>query len=211
MHCAAGGGEDIDGLRHDIVNSLQHCLGNHERCRPYFCSTEGGSQSSSQIDSPEVINAAQRLLDNLALNADKLRNAETSNKAENFFSLASKIIMGKRENITNRGNYSLRIFVAILLYNDGFTWSIGSFEKFTGRRQGIIFNSYASQRDKQREYSARHAAKPEAVQKRYAVKITEEVSYGPGLQKSVTQAMLSAKKLEFTVSLLDMKIQLNSN
>lgn len=201
QHCAAGGGQDVNGLRHDIANTLQHCLGNHQRCRPYFCNTEGGSQGNSQMDNSDVINAAQRLLDNLALNADRLKHGYTSNKAENFFSLKSKLIIGKRENLSNRGNYSLRVLVTILLYNDGFEWSAtGCFEEFSGRALGDTFQKYATQRNNQRQYSSRHALKPEAIEKRYAVRIVNDVHYGPGLQTVPTSSMVATKKLEYMVS-----------
>lgn len=200
LHCAAGNGKDVIGLHHDIANSLQHCLGNHARCRPYFCSGEGGSQTFTQSND-DVFKSAQRLLDNLALSAERLKNADTSNKAENFFSLKAKLIMGKRENLCNRGNYSLRVLVTILLYNDGFEWGkSGSFEEFTGRTLATVFDKYASQRNKQRQYSAMHALKPEAILKRYEAKPIAELNYGPGLQKNPSVSDVASKKMEFAVS-----------
>jgi hypothetical protein len=31
---------DISGLAHDILNSIDHVLDNHEKCQPYFCNQD---------------------------------------------------------------------------------------------------------------------------------------------------------------------------
>lgn len=198
IYCSLHGGIDVEGLIHDILNVFNHCIGVHNQCREYFCRRENEPEKSKVFEnSTDLVDAVNRILQNLAANAEKLKHGYTTNKAENFFSIVSKMILGKRENLCGRGNYALRILFSVLLYNEGYNWPIEWFKSFTGNAPNTNFKKYAQQRNKQRIHSAKSAQRPEASQRRYAR--PEERSYGENKQAVVSDADIAIKKQEYNV------------
>lgn len=205
-HCASNGGVDWRGLAYDILNLILHCYGIHTKCRSYFCKhPKDGCESNHDYDvlkkNTEVFNAVMKLITNLAQNAEKLKDGFTTNIAESFFSIVAKQILGKRENLCCRGNFTLRFNVAILLKNEGYSWATPYFEKFTKRKLGPVYEKYAKQRDKQRAHAKNSAMRPEAKARRYNPPVSRltETSYGPSAQH-INAESIRNKKMEFEVS-----------
>lgn len=198
MYCALHGGIDVEGLILDILNVFNHCIGKHTNCRAYFCRREDEPEKSIIFENAtDLVNAVDRILQNLAANAERLKHGLTTNKAENFFSIVAKMILGKRENLCGRGNYALRVLFSILLYNEGYSWPSKWMQKFTGKTTNKNFQKYAEQRDKQRVYTAKSAQRPEASQKRY--NRPEEKCYGENKQPVISDTIMSNKKQQYQV------------
>lgn len=63
LHCAATRGTDVEGLRHDIRNSLSHVVGELDNCRRYFCNRQKAVESTSALkDDENVMNFVQTLI-----------------------------------------------------------------------------------------------------------------------------------------------------
>lgn len=202
-YCAKNGGKDWKGLAKDILNVIRHCYGIHTHCRSYFCSKAKDNDTTHDYEvlknNKEVFDAVQKIMINLAQNAEKLKDGLTTNIAESFFNMVAKQILGKRVNLCSRGSFTLRFLIAILLKNEGYKWAAPYFETFTKRKLGPVYEKYANQRNKQRVHAKNSALRPEAKARRNCpIKSSAEMSYGPNAQHLTTEA-LAQKKAEFQV------------
>lgn len=187
MHCAKNGGSDVEGLRHDLRNTIFHVLGVHDGCRSYFCSKDQ-PQDNSQIDTVKndinVFNSAQSLLENLAAEADRLRFGKSTNIAESFMNMIAKLNLGKRENLCGRGSYSLRVLVAICLRNEGYSWASNAFPTFIGAAANPAYVKYTERREKQKQYTNKSVSR-ETYKKGCTKTFQLERSYGSDVTKNI--------------------------
>jgi hypothetical protein len=110
-------------LAEDIVNCPSHILGNHIKCKPYFCKNIGSVSSTFNELSvapagKEVIAACHRL----ANRSQRLIYNITSNSAESFMAVMAKCTSGKRINFGKRGSYNRRSFSAVMAFDNGSFW-----------------------------------------------------------------------------------------
>lgn len=203
LHCAQEGGDDVDGLRHDIQNSLNHVFGCHDDCRDYFCDKQNSPEALELLKSDEnVYSAVHNVLESVAAEADRLRLGESTNVAENFMSVIVKFIMGKRLNICSRGSYSLRVLIAILQYNEGYGWAKDAIAPFTGRaKHPPAYLKYVEKRDSKRVLTS--MLKQKGFQKGCTRAVLKEVDYCPEVSaipsKSDEADAVLRKKLEYQV------------
>lgn len=180
MHCSNMGGTDVEGLRHDLRNTIFHVFGVHDGCRSYFCrNDEPSSNGPIQIlrSDNHVYNSALNLLENLAADADRLRYGLSTNIAENFMGTITKFNLGKRENLCGRGSYSLRVLIAICLRNEGYSWAREAYPKFSGGSANPQYLKYAAKRERQKQYTEKSVSR-ESYKKGCTKKLLVERSYG---------------------------------
>lgn len=206
LHCADEGGTDVDGLRHDIQNSLNHVFGCHDNCREYFCTKQNSPEPLELLKSDEsIFNAVHGLLETVAAEADRLRFGESTNFAENFMSVIVKFIMGKRLNICSRGAYSLRVLISILQYNEGYGWAKNAFAPFMGRATlPPAYLKYVEKRDAKRLLTSR--LKKGGFQKGCTKAVRMEVDYCPEISavpSNVDEAeKVVRKRIEYQVFII---------
>lgn len=165
-HCRDTGGFDWIGLAHDILNIFNHVLGRHGECRAYFCTKKGHDSDDDLItlqSNEKVYNAALKILESVAAEAEKLRLGFETNTAENAFTVAAKKVAGKRINFSNLGSYSRRFNLMILQRNGGYDSTRHLIQKFTGRNPGPIYNQYVEKRENQKKWTNKAKAKPDHV------------------------------------------------
>lgn len=109
-------------MSEDILNTPNHIFGDHSKCKPYFCQKTGPNEftkfSITQLGK-EVIAAFQRL----ANRSHRLIRNVTSNYAESYMGIMSKMISGKRINFAQRDGYANRCASAVFSYNYNSFWA----------------------------------------------------------------------------------------
>lgn len=95
-NCRDGGGIDVDGLRHDIRNIIYHVYGEHANCRTYFCDKpEAASKMEILKSNEKVFESVSKLMERVAVEADRLRLGLETNAAERAFSSDAKYVAEK--------------------------------------------------------------------------------------------------------------------
>lgn len=177
-NCRDGGGTDVDGLRHDIRNIVYHVLGEHENCRSYFCSKP--ASAASKIDTlksnEKVFDSVLKLMERVAVDADRLRLGLETNAAERAFSSDAKFVAGKRQNLSNLGSYARRFNMTILLQNEGYGWSKNVLAEFSRTEPGPVYDQYVKQRENQKLWTAKSKSRPDFI--RTSKTTVKEDSYG---------------------------------
>ena len=117
-------GKDWKALRSDLLNIPAHIFGEHTHCRTYFC-TGPKIKPDGQVENNVYKVAATKVffkplmtaLGRVADLSKSLIDAKTSNPAELFMSVASKVVEGKRKHFGQRNLYNIRMQGAVLSYN----------------------------------------------------------------------------------------------
>lgn len=109
-------------MTEDLKNGPSHVFGCHKECKAYYCrfcvnSDEKDTDSLEEFKSkaPTVwalICAANET--KVMAKCHRLSN-DTTNVVENFMSVLSKFICGKRLNLHKGGSYQRRVYVAGML------------------------------------------------------------------------------------------------
>ena len=89
--------DDVDGLRRDLANAPFHVFGRHQNCG-LFC-TRGDSEEQDLtpfIENSGLMAEIKKYIDKLIHMADSLVYDDTTNQAERFMSLVSKLNGGER-------------------------------------------------------------------------------------------------------------------
>ncbi|CAH1107426.1 unnamed protein product [Psylliodes chrysocephalus] len=103
-------------IKKDLVNGPNHVFGNHQHCLETYCD-ESGNVTKNQIPFLEdsgIIYHINASLDRVVVNSHSLIKNETSNRAELFMSLLCKFNAGKRLNLTQKGSFETRAYLAAL-------------------------------------------------------------------------------------------------
>lgn len=104
-------------MREDLKNGPSHVFGCHKDCKPYycrFCNTEETDTDSLQelkTKAPTVWALICAANEAIMSKCHRLTN-DTTNVVENFMSVLSKFICGKRLNLHKGGSYQRRVYVA---------------------------------------------------------------------------------------------------
>jgi hypothetical protein len=127
---------DIAGLQHDIENSIEHVLNNHENCRNYFCDAlKVRNNSKTYKKLKECLGYDQLLikLKSLKKNAEAFLKQFNTNKSERLFSRINKANMGKRSHFAGRGSFERRAKMCAIQDSEGYQWHIGAMTQYNIR------------------------------------------------------------------------------
>lgn len=209
-HCRDTGGNDVDGLRHDIRNIVPHVFGEHAQCRDYFCNKNastsyhsGESALSNLRINDKVYDAVCKIMERVAVDADRLRLGMETNIAERAFSSDAKFVAGKRQNLSNLGSYQRRFNMMVLLHNEGYGWSREVITEFTHVKPGAVFEKYAADREDQKFRTVKSKSRPGFV--RSSKCSAREDTYGEAamqLQREVDDDEKATKIAEYLVRVL---------
>ena len=135
-------------LKKDILNSIHHVFGNHEKCDTYFCN---GSKDKEKNFIPELeqcglYNDIVIHLNRLVNNSSSLLKNMTNNASENYNSVLAKFIGGKRVDFTRRGGYSLRCFAAGYSWNSQGEYLSKIHQPITHRSPGVHTKRFVDKR-----------------------------------------------------------------
>lgn len=104
-------------LREDLNNGPSHVFGCHKDCKEYYCrfinSDENDTDLSQDLKTkaPTVWALICAAKEAVMSKCHRLSN-DTTNVVENFMSVLSKFICGKRLNLHKGGSYQRRVYVA---------------------------------------------------------------------------------------------------
>lgn len=108
-------------LRKDILNIPSHTFGEHQNCKSlrYFCEKDSPCQDNlvPQLKEAALYQKLQAIFDHLSKFSNTLIHDVDSNLVEQFNSVISKYIGGKRVNYTQKRQYKSRSYLAALTYN----------------------------------------------------------------------------------------------
>lgn len=121
---AVSANSDIDALRIDMRNTVNHVFGNHFSCKKSLCVHAG---DLSEDKTPKLISSGAHhhiysALTPLLTKASILIDRETNNRAELFMSILARFNMGKRLNLIQRDSFQMRSVLTGLKYNEGYQW-----------------------------------------------------------------------------------------
>lgn len=106
-------------MRKDITNSFRHILCDHRLCEPYFCNGPKLNEVN-YIDKARTNGLLEefiQIVNRLAKNAESLLMNVDNNICEQFNSIISKHLSGKRINFSQRHNYNVRVEATLLSHN----------------------------------------------------------------------------------------------
>lgn len=188
-----------------------HVLGDHSKCKPYFCQSIG--QVSPAFTLFKNTPAGKELLlafHRLANRSQRLIYNTTSNYAECFMSIMTKCLAGKRINFAQRGSYGRRTHSAVMAYNVGAFWLSAVFPPQDGNSRCRVWDEAfeyfqrtntrksGTKRKRNNFYSSKSAQKANAkyygTQANQGTLSTEELA--AAVQRRVTSLQVSRHQLE---------------
>jgi hypothetical protein len=164
---------DIPGLQQDIMNSIDHVLGNHEKCRDYFCSDDKREKNDTiefnvakeAVCYDQIVSSLKRL----CLNAKEQICKLNSNNPERFFSRINKNINGKRTHLSNRGSFERRSKMAAIQSSKGYSWHAPAMMQH-GIKVSTITENFTRTRDeetsKHRNYRSKYPNRKKAPRRK---------------------------------------------
>ncbi|GBM75082.1 hypothetical protein AVEN_197442-1 [Araneus ventricosus] len=172
--------DKIISLRQDIMNVPFHVFGSYENCEPYFCRDRKDKNYITVLKNSGLL---YRLLDVLNLLSDYARSLikdVSSSKVEEFNSIVSKFIEGKRINYCLKGSYQARCCVALVAHNS---------KTLVYKLHRSMYNcspAGVSKRSEERKAArrARDSLRKKIIQKGLFSPV-DAVSYGSNAQKPV--------------------------
>lgn len=108
---------DNNTKREDLKNGPCHVFGSHGNCKPYYCRFVNSDEKDTNLlqdlksKAPTVWALICAAIESVMSKCHRLTN-DTTNVVENFMSVLSKFICGKRLNLYKRGSYQRRVYVA---------------------------------------------------------------------------------------------------
>ncbi|GBM20882.1 hypothetical protein AVEN_224125-1 [Araneus ventricosus] len=109
--------DKIMSLRQDIMNVPFHVFGIHENCEPYFCRDKKDKNYVTVLKTSGLLCRLLDVLNSLSDHARSLIKDVSSNKVEEFNSIVSKFIGGKRINYCLKRSYQARCCAAVVAHN----------------------------------------------------------------------------------------------
>ncbi|GBN88648.1 hypothetical protein AVEN_93006-1 [Araneus ventricosus] len=109
--------DKIMSLRQDIMNVPFHVFGSHENCEPYFCRDKKDKNYVTVLKTSGLLCRLLDVLNSLSDHARSLIKDVSSNKVEEFNSIVSKFIGGKRINYCLKRSYQARCCAAVVAHN----------------------------------------------------------------------------------------------
>lgn len=104
-------------LREDLKNGPLHVFGCHKDCKAYYCRFVQNNEEDTDC-LPELKSKAPAVWalicaanESIISKCHRLSN-DTTNIVENFMSIVSKFICGKRLNLHKGGSYQRRVYLA---------------------------------------------------------------------------------------------------
>jgi hypothetical protein len=103
-------------LKNDLMNMVDHILGNHVKCRIQLCWRAKREISPKGLECLEAVSAK------LVLIAHRLADNYSTNLVEQFFALLLKFLNGRRVNFQQRGAFRRRAIICGLQACKGYEW-----------------------------------------------------------------------------------------
>ncbi|KAJ8909749.1 hypothetical protein NQ315_014018 [Exocentrus adspersus] len=102
---------NVQLLKEDLQNGINHVFGDHSKCREGICNIVGDQSNNKvpQLKSSSIYNHLKGALDLLARKAHLLIENENNNRAERLMNIVARFNMGKRLNLIQRGSYERRV------------------------------------------------------------------------------------------------------
>lgn len=140
---------DVNRLKEDIRNTVNHVFGNHFQCREDICDRAGETidDRTPELTSSGAHHHIYGALAQVLTKADLLIDNETNNRAELYMSLLARFNMGKRLNLIQRDSFQTRAFLSGLKYNEGHLWHYQSWKQFFAKSPGKSLKQYMKQQD----------------------------------------------------------------
>lgn len=110
--------EKVILLEDDIKNSIHHVLGDHIKCKDYFCSKKDERNLYEELG-VKIKNDVNDLVNRLGRNSKSLLFDQDSNVAERYNSIVAKTVGGKRVNFSTGESYRYRCHAAVIQHNSG--------------------------------------------------------------------------------------------
>jgi hypothetical protein len=121
----------IEGMKHDLMNAFDHCMGHHENCRDYFCNDcdENGKKASIKHTNTytkyaELIHLEKTLkkLEVLKKECKSWMEGKTTNLNESINATVAKCAADKRVYLCGRGSFERRAKIAVIHRSRGHAW-----------------------------------------------------------------------------------------
>lgn len=107
--------QKITELRNDIINAPLHFFGSHDKCASYFCDRSKNDKNYTlQMRETGLLYKVMEVMNNLADYSKSLHFDANNNTVEQFNSIISNIIGGKRINFCLRRSYQTRCDAAVV-------------------------------------------------------------------------------------------------
>lgn len=191
--------QKLQELKKDILNSPHHIFGNHSQCSDYFCDKSNHEEENlvPELMKAGLFGALQKLVNILADHARSLLRNLNSNVVEQFFSIISKFISGKRINYTQRRSYQGRCTAAVVSHSTHRP-IYALHKKMYKNSPGKYTKLFELQKLRALEKRRRGSRKKKIVRKLEKA----DCNYGPHAQKpDMADRLFEEKKKEFLASL----------
>jgi hypothetical protein len=148
--------DTVADLQKDFENLPNHVFGDHSNCRQYFkehCNLQEKNLIPF-LEQKAMLIEIKGVLKTLINNANSLIKNQTSNLAENVFSLTTKTCNGKRVDYTRSNQYETRIVAAALNFQNGHEWTLSPYKKHHGVSPGPVLKQSLRRADEKRKSNA---------------------------------------------------------
>lgn len=110
---------NVSEIKKDLSNGPYHRLGQHVNCNKYFCigPTANGLDLVPEAEKSGMMQEIKNYTLRLENNAESLLENKNNNICEQFNAIINKHIAGKRINFSQRGNYNIRVYAAVISFN----------------------------------------------------------------------------------------------
>ncbi|XP_049872736.1 uncharacterized protein LOC126371469 isoform X2 [Pectinophora gossypiella] len=181
---------DHNSMREDLKNGPSHVFGCHQDCKAYYCrfcqnSDEKDTNSLDDLKTKAPAVWAHICAANEAVmsKCHRLSN-NTTNVVENFMSVVSKFVCGKRLSLYKGGSYQRRVYIAGLSHSRGQKWHTNAWKKHIRSSPGQTFKKYIAQSEKSKERRKKYIRR-----RLFAPKPKTDHNYGPNA-KDVDESVL---------------------
>ncbi|XP_041988658.1 uncharacterized protein LOC121740029 [Aricia agestis] len=175
---------DRNTFREDLNNGPSHVFGCHKDCKEYYCrfinSDEKDTDLSQELKTkaPTVWALICAAKEAVMSKCHRLSN-DTTNVVENFMSVLSKFICGKRLNLHKGGSYQRRVYVAGLSHTAGENWHASAWKSHTACSPGKTVKKYIAQKGKCQERRKNYTRR-----RLFVPKCKPDQNYGPKAQEA---------------------------
>ncbi|CAG9773318.1 unnamed protein product [Ceutorhynchus assimilis] len=198
----------------DILNIPSHTFGEHQNCKSlrYFCEKDSPCQDNlvPQLKEVALYQKLQTIFDHLSKFSNSLIHDVDSNLVEQFNSVISKYIGGKRVNYTQKRQYKSRSYLAALTYNTKLS-SYYSLHKFNyGSSPSLILNKKYEKRRQLLHYRQKPKKKL-FKEKDHKEATNTDKNYGPNCEKpDMTLEEYQERKEEFLKNIKKTKTEIEN-
>jgi hypothetical protein len=196
---------NITQLKLDLKNGPNHVFGEHSECRADYCKkTHPDVNNVPYLEKSLMMKGIRLHLDGIIQKADRLVTNVTTNSAENYMSLVSKVTGGKRVDFSRGSSYKGRCYGAGLAHSLGSAHILGMHKNITGMSPSQIIKSVVISRLKRQNRLKARRLDFTSRYKKPTVPVSNQADceYGPHAADSdIPQLDLQEKMKEIMESL----------